>query len=157
MPKITPNWSQLRESVWPVAGIYEGVILSSDEYATEVPINEDEDLWEVRFKVRVTRCRDHEDGRIVLDTDNREEVETLDLSVSLPTSGPFVWRLREFLATLGYPRRGKVDEVDTNDWHGKRVVFKVEKGTNEKTGREYHYIRWLGRIPDQEPAVQATA
>lgn len=149
MPQITPNWSQLQEFVWPVEGTYEGTILSSDEYAEEVPVDEEKDLWQVRFKILVTKCRDREDGKIVLDTDEQETVDELELTVTLPTSGPFVWRLREFLRVLGYPKRGKVDAFDTNDWHGKRVIFRITKRANEKTGREYHNIEWLARLPDE--------
>lgn len=148
MPKIMPDWSKVRDLTWPVPGTYEAVILSSDEYAEEVELDDGE--WEVRFKLRIYKCKDRPDGLIVLEEDGRE-VEEHELSVNLPTSGQHAWRLQSFLRVLGYPRRGRVEEVDTNDWHGKRVVVKIDKRTSKANpGREYHTIEWLGRIKEEE-------
>ena len=149
MPRLRPDWSQVREFTWPVEGTYEGIVLSDEEHAKEVLVDEESELWEVRFRVKLVRCRDREDGKIVLDTEKREVVDTLEIGVSLPTSGPMAWRLQEFLRVLGYGRSGKVDEVDTNDWHGKRVVLKVVKGVSKKTGREYTTVRFVGRAREE--------
>jgi len=150
MPEIIPDWSRVREFVWPVPGTYEGIILSTDDYAEEVERREGE--WELRFKVRVTRCRDRADGLIVVDGED-EPVNELEMTVSLPTSGEFAWKLQHFLRILGYPKRGKVARFNTADWHGKRIVFKIVQRESKKTpGNTYSDIEWLG-VLKQEATV----
>lgn len=151
MPKFRPDWSQLNEVVWPKVGTYEGIILSTDEYAREEQVN---DNWVLRFVVKLDKCRTRQDGLIELEDGN--VVQTHDLRVSLPTTGPNAWLLNRFLRMLGYP--DKVEgPVDTNDWHGKRVALKIETRPNRRGDGQIHVVEWLGLLPPNQQGQVSVA
>lgn len=136
----------MREINWPVEGVYEGIVLSDGEHFREIEVDEENELYMVQFDIRVTKCRDREDGKIALE--NGDVVDSTDIRVSLPSSGENAWRLQEFLRVLGYRvgRSAEEEVYDSDEWHGKRVVFRVVRGVSKRTGKEYTSVRFIGRV-----------